>query len=441
MTQTKNLRLPEKERPYGLYLFCNGCKSLYSNEKKVKCKCGKLVYKAQVHIPGTLKRVKPMILETDNFHKAVEMFHSFKSELNNNSFQKMPIKKAETTPSRLIECFAYYMGWLNNVGVPSHKQKIRDPKYIGKYDHLFEQYKDALAENGVDWKILKFTEVNDEMIGFVHDYFLIKNGYANKTYNNNMGLLSAFTTHVINKFKFDYKNPFLGVPDMVVTPKVKAIGENEFSNLLDLITPENGIQIKTLRSRINGRKVNHYKPWLNYAFKLGLFTGGRSEDIVELKWSNIRLQEDGKFDKIETIDHKIDSANSNRTSAADRITKCFAITQELGELLFEMGFERYKGSNKYIIAPEDGLKRSNVAGIISRSFSHYYSLLNTGKIITFRNLRKTFMTSAYKEFGMASTALTNHKNPSMTDKHYYDKEVTRDEAKENFSVFKKKIKS
>jgi len=36
--------------------------------------------------------------------------------------------------------------------------------------------------------------------------------------------------------------------------------------------------------------------------------------------------------------------------------------------------------------------------------------------------------------------LNQPKNPSMTDKHYYDKEVTRDEAKENFSVFKKKAK-
>ena len=104
-----------------------------------------------------------------------------------------------------------------------------------------------------------------------------------------------------------------------------------------------------------------------------------------------------------------------------------------------MGYEKYKNTDKHILAPEDGLKRSNVAGIISRSFSHYYAQLNTGKIITFRNLRKTFMTSAYKEFGLASTALTNHKNPSMTNKHYYDKEVTRDDAKENFSVFKKKI--
>ncbi|MBX3165145.1 MAG: hypothetical protein KF900_11765 [Bacteroidetes bacterium] len=441
MNQTKNLRLPEKERPYGLYLFCNGCKNLYSNEKKVKCKCGKLVYKAQIHIPGTGKQVKPMILETDNFHEAVQLFYNFKNELKRNSFQKISIKKEDSTPTRLIECFAYYMGYLNNVGVPSHKQKTRAPKYISKYDHLFEQYKDALADNGVDWKILKFIEVNDQMIGFIHDYFLVKHGYANKTYNNNMGLLSAFTTHVINKFKLDYQNPFLGVPDMVVTPKVKAIGEHEFTNLLNLITPENGIQMKTLKTRKNQKKVNHFKPWLKYAFKLGLFTGGRSEDIVELKWSDIRLQEDGKFDTLETIDHKIDSANSHRISETDRITKCFAITQELGELLLEMGYEKYKGTSKYIIAPEDGLKRSNVAGIISRSFSHYYSLLNTGKAITFRNLRKTFMTSAYKEFGLASTALTNHKSPSMTDKHYYDKEVTRDEAKENFSVFKKKKNS
>ena len=53
-------------------------------------------------------------------------------------------------------------------------------------------------------------------------------------------------------------------------------------------------------------------------------------------------------------------------------------------------------------------------------------------------LRKTFMTSALREFGIASTALTNHANISMTNKHYYDKEITREDAKENFSVFKKK---
>jgi hypothetical protein len=51
------------------------------------------------------------------------------------------------------------------------------------------------------------------------------------------------------------------------------------------------------------------------------------------------------------------------------------------------------------------------------------------------------MTSALRDFGAASTALTNHANISMTNKHYHDKELTRDEAKQSFSVFKKqKIK-
>ena len=330
------------------------------------------------------------------------------------------------------------MGFLNNVNVPRHKQKERDQKYLGKFDLLFEQYKEALEINGIDWKILKFMEVNDDMIGFIHDFFLNTKGYSNKTYNNNMGLLSAFTSHIINRFNLLYKNPFLGVPDMIVTPKSTSIRENEFVKLLELVTPENGIQMKTLKTRKNQKKTNHYKPWLKFAFLLGLYTGGRSEDIVELKWLDVILQEDGKFDTLKTIDYKIDNANSNRTSNEERVVKHFAITQELGELLIEMGYEKYKGTDKYIIASDDCLKRSNIAGIISRSFSHYYSQLNTGKMITFRNLRKTFMTSALREFGVASTALTNHANISMTNKHYYDKEVTRDEAKQSFSVFKKK---
>ena len=38
------------------------------------------------------------------------------------------------------------------------------------------------------------------------------------------------------------------------------------------------------------------------------------------------------------------------------------------------------------------------------------------------------------------TSLRIRRAERLPDKHYYDKEVTRDEAKENFSVFKKKAK-
>lgn len=146
------------------------------------------------------------------------------------------------------------MGYLNNVNIPQHKQKLRDPKYLAKIDSLFEQFKEALEINSIDCKILKFTDVNDQMVGFVHDFFLNTKGYSNKTYNNNMGLLSGFTTHVINRFNFQNKNPFLGVPDMIVNPKVTSIRENEFEKLLEMVTPENGIQMQSIRTRKKFKK-------------------------------------------------------------------------------------------------------------------------------------------------------------------------------------------
>lgn len=148
--------------------------------------------------------------------------------------------------------------------------------------------------------------------------------------------------NIHNEFKIDYQNRFLGVPEMLVTPKFKAIVESKFSRLLTLVKPENGIQMKILCSRKYMNKTNHYKPWLKQAFLLGLYNGGRSEDIVELKWSDILLQEDGKFDIIETIDHKINNTNSNRISAEDQFIKHFAITKSLVELLIDMSYLKYK---------------------------------------------------------------------------------------------------
>lgn len=48
------------------------------------------------------------------------------------------------------------------------------------------------------------------------------------------------------------------------------------------------------------------------------------------------------------------------------------------------------------------------------------------------------MTSSLIEFGEASAALTNHATVNITNKHHHDKAVTRDQVKENFSVFRKR---
>lgn len=436
MSQQVKLRLSEKERPKGLFLFCNGCDTHYTDDRRVKCRCNRLVYKAIIHVPGTKRTTRPKVLEASDFQSALIEFYDFKNSLKAHNFQKIIIKETTTyVPARLIDCFAYYIGFLNNVDVPLHKQKRREQKYINEVDRTFGQFIEALTQNEVDCNILKFTEVNDKLVGFLHAHLLYTLKLENKTYNNKMSLLSGFTTHIISTFNFNYQNPFLGVPSRLVNVVVESVEQDEFERLLQVITPENGIVYKIIKTLKNPKKVNMYRPWLKHAFRLALYTGGRSEDIVLPQWKDIQLTADGKFDTIKVVDHKIDSANNNITSEKNRFFKYFAITKELGELLYEMGYEIYKGSDKYIIAPEDNVSRSFVSKMISESFSHFYKLLNTGKDVSFKEIRKAFMTSALNQFGDASPALTNHATVNMTNKRYHDRKVTRDAAKENFSVF------
>lgn len=437
MNPIVNLKLPKKQRPKGLFLFCNKCDKQYAHDGKVNCKCRSLVYKAKVHVSGTKGKVRLKVLAATDLKSALVEFIDYKEQLIQNSFQKVAMKKPLFVPTRLIDFFAYYIGYLNNVNVPKHKQKKREQKHINEVDRTFGQYEVALTANGIDCSILGFTEVNDLMVGFFHDHLLETLKLENKTYNNKIALLSAFTTHVIKQFGLVYQNPFLGVPDRVVNVKNESVRESEFEKLLEIVTPENGIQMKVIKTLKNPKKVNMYRPWLKQAYKFGLFTGGRSEDIVLLVWSDILLTPEGVFDTIKVVDHKIDSANNNLTSEKDRFYKYFAITKELGELLNEMGYDLYKCTNKYIIASEENVSRSFVSKIISESFSHYYKQLNTGKQVSFKHLRKAFMTKALEQFGEASVALTNHSSVSMTLKRYHDRAVTRDAAKQNFSVFGK----
>src|SRR5688572_2876787 len=103
LSRSKKGKLPKKDRPKGLYLYCNSCKRKYSEQNKISCRCPELVYKAIVHVTGTRNTVKSKVFHTTDFQKAVNEFHSFKAELQKNGFQKVPIHKEQFVPERLLE--------------------------------------------------------------------------------------------------------------------------------------------------------------------------------------------------------------------------------------------------------------------------------------------------------------------------------------------------
>jgi len=92
----------------------------------------------------------------------------------------------------------------------------------------------------------------------------------------------------------------------------------------------------------------------------------------------------------------------------------------------------------FILAPDIKISRGRVmSDVLSRGFSHFYDQLNTGRKLTFKCLRKTFITRLeIFMHGGDIKAITGHTNDQTIKRSYLDK---REMAKvaQGFSVFSK----
>jgi integrase len=80
------------------------------------------------------------------------------------------------------------------------------------------------------------------------------------------------------------KNPFRKfVPKSITPSSIDIITEDEFNQVLAAVDTFN--PFITLGGK--GEKKNLYKSYLKDGFKLFLLTGGRREEVVDLKWSDI----------------------------------------------------------------------------------------------------------------------------------------------------------
>ncbi len=102
-----------------------------------------------------------------------------------------------------------------------------------------------------------------------------------------------------------------------------------------------------------------------------------------------------------------------------------------------MGFSSQKGTDNFILAPEINISRKRVmSDILSRGFSHYYDQLNTGRKLTFKCLRKTYITNLqiYMRGGDIKSITGHAEGSNVIETNYIDKkEIAK--AGKNFSVF------
>jgi len=224
------------------------------------------------------------------------------------------------------------------------------------------------------------------------------------------------------------RNYFEKVNRKKLNPNPEAITKDEYVALLKQIKPESG-----LKEYINRPARNVYRPWLIDGIKLALETGRRREEVINLKWNNIQESGGIKFIKVE--DYKVNRIQS-RVTDEEKKHIFIPITDSLEKLLIDLGYEQYANSDNFILAP--GIKTSRgkvMSNILSRGFTHYYDQLNTGRKLTFKCLRKTYITNLEIFIGNGNTkAITGHSDDQVIQRNYIDKKEIAKAAR-GFSVF------
>lgn len=213
------------------------------------------------------------------------------------------------------------------------------------------------------------------------------------SYNRAIRIYTAFFNYLIDFKELNLKNPFRKATREEEESNPEAISYEEFLKLIALMDDDDN-WIKTIE---NLSKTDKY--WLKYAFFLALHTSRRREDIVKLKWSDIKGEIGFRF--IESIDNKATRLKRARIPNAKPVKTYVPVTPKFQLVLNELGFDQYQGQDSCILFPdeqqgkliEDGkirrhISRKAMMEKMSIGFTHFYKLLKTGKSLKYGSLKR-----------------------------------------------------
>jgi hypothetical protein len=129
----------------------------------------------------------------------------------------------------------------------------------------------------------------------------------------------------------------------------------------------------------------------------------------------------------------VNRAKANAYESRKKL-KYIPITRTLKKVIFGNGYQNHKGTPTYLLAPDKLTNRDTLKNQMSKVFSHYYKQLGTGRSLTFKCLRKTYITRLALPLGLNARVITRHNGEDVIIKHYLDQKVISRVAKD-FEVF------
>lgn len=401
----KKITLP-KNHFKGLKIYCNKC-------KKYNPKCNHiddLNYRIVVHIPGTKNSTKIKTLISKNYDDAVKESIDVIRGLKLNDYKDLATdndSKEYTMIGAILKYNQYLSGeyelkhLIKKVSEGHRKESLRFIKLfcnVLKSHHKFE--------------IMRVKDVSVKDVS--RFYESMEKHYAPRTFNKCMISLKSFFNFLIEIEKIDMKNPFSVYNSKSVFSTInETITKDEFDRILDCIDSSDSL----LKLGGKGEIKNMYRDYLKVGFKLFLLTGGRREEVVDLRWSDIYYSGDTYFFMIK---NKKVERNQNIEGA---FNKYIPINSDLLDLLNEMGFEDKKTSNDFILCPDRKESHLTIMNTLSKSFSFYKDKAGITKNISLKHLRKTYISWVNQVMGNETGKLTSHSTDKVLIDHYLDPKI------------------
>ena len=404
------IKLTLPKNPYkGLKIFCRTCRVDNS-----KCRhYDRQVYRVRIHVPGTKNATKSFYLEAKNYNDAIIECALIEKELIQNGFEKVKqIDSLSLTDYSIGDALVKYREYMSGESKYAHLKKNLTQEHIDECVRFCWK----LVENVALTKNIKRTRPTDIKIEDVSNFYKwAEQNYSPTTFNKCFNAIRTFFEFLIDIENIDMKNPFRNFVPKVVTPSnIDIITEDEFNQILAAVDTYN--PYITLRGK--GEKKKMFKPFLKDGFKLFLLTGGRREEVVDLKWSNIYSTPQGV--KLFIIDNL--KVNRIKKDSKER-KKYIGINADLEDFLIELGMNKKIGKDEYILSPNRNRITKTIMNDLSKGFTHYKNGAGIKKKISLSNLRKTYLTWQHQILGDDTGLVSSHSTTHVLDKYYLDPKV------------------
>ena len=403
----KKIKLPQK--PFkGLKTFCKICRINNS-----KCSHTEhLIFRAVIKIPGGCGSVRTKMLIADNYNDAVIETIQFRKDLEVNNFESIAPKIDVGNDYSVIGAILKYNQYLQGDTEYAHLKKNITSEYKDEVLRYCKLFASSLKEKE-DIGRMKITSVSKKHVAFFYTDLQLK--YSAKTFNKCLNVLRGLFEFLINIEEVKMKNPFeIFTPMPVPNSNIESITKDEFNAILNAVYSHE----PKMKLGGKGENKNMFFPWLKDGFRLFLLTGGRREEIVNLRWSNIFVSENGvKFLMFDNL--KVERINKTKYTPK----KYVPINADLEELLIEMGMNNNNNPNDFILYPERTVTTNVIMDRLSKSFTHYKKGAGIEKDISFKNLRKTYITWVNQAMGNQTGVLTSHSTNEVLEKFYLDPKV------------------